>query len=270
LIYGLTAVGFALIFGTCRIFDLAFGSYYLVGAYSFFGLAPVVGNGAALFLSLLISIAVALLIHRFVLFPLRKFPIRVLVASAGLALAIQQGIILVFGSTFRSIPYLVEGTTRVAGVIIENQRFLAGGVAIVALILLWLFLTKTKLGLGIRALEQHPEAAELIGIEPRTSQLIVASIGALFAALGSTLSLSLFVLTPLAWLDALLLAFVAVVVGGLGSTWGAFAGVFIIAYAETVVGFFVPKGGFLRVAIYLGIMVIVLLARPWGFFGQKE
>jgi len=270
LMYALIAVGFALIMGTSRIFDLSFGAYYLTGAYSFLVLYPVLGKGPALLLSLIISVILAFLIHRFVLYPFRANPLAVLVASCALAMAIAQGIILRFGTEYKYLPPLIEGTTEVFGATIANQRFLAAVVSLVVLALLWFFLNRTKQGLAIRALVQEPEAAQLMGVKPRMCQLIVACIGAALAALAAIMVVSVFSLSPFIWLDALLLAFAGIVLGGLGSIWGALLAMFVIGFAETLVTFLIPGGAFFRQAVYLVIMVIVLVVRPWGFFGKKE
>jgi len=270
LIYGLIVAGFALILGASRIFDLCFGSYYLLAGYSYFVWYGVVGKVPALFLSIFIAVIVAWLIHRHILFRFRETPIVVMVVSASLAIAISEAVTLFFGSDYKYVPPLLEGSVAIFGASIANQRLLAGFVALLALSLLWLYLNRTKQGLGIRALIQQAEIAELAGVRPRNIHLTVACIGAVLGALGSIMVVPIFTLTPHIWLDAILLAFAGVVVGGLGSVWGAFLAMVLIAFSETLVSFLIPEGGFFRQAVYVLIMVIVLLVRPYGIFGKKE
>jgi len=272
LVYGLIAVGFALIFGCSRIFDLSFGAYYLVGGYTYFGLTHIVGVGrpAAVILALVCSTFLAWLIHRFVLYPLRKNPIAVLISSVAIALVIQQIIIILFETEFRAPSALIGGTTTLFGATLANQRYLAGGVALVCMALLWLFLNKTKQGQGIGALVTQPEAAQLMGVDPKAAQLTVACIGGLFAGLAGLLTTPVFSLHPWVWLDALLLAFAGVVIGGLGSIPGCLLAMFIVGFSETLVSFLIYGGAFFKEAVYLVIMVIVLLVRPWGLFGKSE
>lgn len=269
LMYGLIAVGFALILGTSRIFDLCFGSYYMVSAYTFFVCYAALGKVPAFFISILAAIILAWVIHRLLLYPFRKIPIVLMVISCAVAIAIAEGIILLFGTDYFYIPPLIEGTVDLFGASIANQRFLAGIIALVALSLLWLYLNRTKQGLAIRALVQQPEAAELAGIDPRATHFTVVLIGAGLAALSSIMVVPVFCLSPYVWLDACLLAFAGVVVGGMGSVWGALLAMFIIAFAETLVSFLIREGGFFRQAVYLVVMIIVLLIRPLGFFGKK-
>ncbi len=270
LMYGLIAAGFALILGTSRIFDLCFGSYYMVGAYAYFVCHGILGKVPALFLSILLACVLAWLIHQFILYKFKDSPIVVMVVSASLAIAIAECLTLFFGSEYKYVPPLWDGCVEIFGATIAYQRLLAGVVALVALALLWLYLNKTKQGMAIRALIQQPEVAEMMGIRPKTMHLTVACIGAGLGALGSIMVVPVFTLTPHIWLDAILLAFAGVVVGGMGSVGGALLAMVVIAFSETLVSFLIPEGGFFRQAVYVVIMVIVLLVRPYGFFGKKE
>ena len=269
LMYALIASGFALILGTSRIFDLCFGSYYLVSAYLFAVLSPLLGNLPALFLAILLAGSMAWPIHRYLLYPFRETPIVVMVVSCAVAIAIGEIITLIFGTEFKYVPPLWEGSIELLGATISCQRLLAGGVTLIVFTLLWLYLKKTKQGLAIQALIQEAEVAGLVGINPKRIQLTVACIGGGLAALSSILVVPVFCLTPFIWFDAILLSFAGVVVGGLGRIWGALVAMAIIAFSETLVSFFIPDGGFFRQAVYVLIMVIVLLVRPYGLFGKR-
>lgn len=270
LMYGLIAAGFALILGTSRIFDLCFGAYYMLGAYSYFVFYPLAGRVGGIFLSVFLVGLLAWIIHRVLLYPLRTMPIVVMVVSCALAIAISEGISLWFGTDYKYIPPQFEGSLELFGASVAYQRLFAGVMAILALVLLWFYLNRTKQGLAIRALIQQSEAAQLVGIDPRGIQLTVACIGAWLAALSSIMVVPVFSLTPHIWLDAILLSFAGVVVGGLGSMGGALLAMIVVAFAETIVSFSIREGGFFKQAVYVVIMIIVLLVRPHGFFGKKE
>ncbi|MCF8142859.1 MAG: branched-chain amino acid ABC transporter permease [Deltaproteobacteria bacterium] len=269
LMYALIASGFALILGTSRIFDLCFGSYYLVSAYLFAVLAPILGSFTALVVTIPLAGGMAWPIHRYLLYPFRETPIVVMVLSCAVAIAVGEIITLIFGTEFKYVAPLWEGSIEIVGATLSCQRLLAGGVALIVFTLLWLYLKKTKQGLAIQALIQGTEIAGLVGINPKKIQLIVACIGGGLAALSSILVVPVFCLTPFIWFDAILLSFAGVVVGGLGSIWGALMAMGIIAFSETLVSFFIPNGGFFRQAVYVMIMIIVLLVRPYGLFGKR-
>lgn len=270
LMYGLIVAGFALILGTSRIFDLCFGTYYMLGSYTYLVFYRVFGKIPALFVSIFIVGILAWLIHRILLYPLRTRPIVVMVVSCALAIAIAEGITLWFGTDYKYIPSMFEGSIEIFGASVAYQRLFAGMIAIFTLSLLWFYLNRTKRGLGIRALIQQSEAAQLAGIDPKNVQLTVACIGAWLAALSSVMVVPVFSLSPHIWLDAILLSFAGVVVGGLGSIGGALLAMVVIAFAETSVSFLIKEGGFFKQAVYVAIMIIVLLVRPHGFFGKKE
>lgn len=270
LMYGLTATGFSLILGTSRIYDCCFGMYYLLGGYFYYIFYPVLGVLPAGFLSILVVAIMAWLIHKFILYHFRASPNVVMVVSCSLAIGIGEAIILLFGTEFKYIPPLWEGTVTIFEASLPYQRILAGVVSLLALSSLWFYLNRTKQGLGIRALIQQLDAAQLAGIDPKRVQLTVACIGSGLAALSAIMVVPVFCLSPHIWLDAMLLAFAGVVVGGLGKVWGAFLAMLVVAFAETLVSFAVSEGGFFRQAAYVSVMVIVILIRPHGFFGKKE
>ena len=199
LMYGLIAAGFALILGTSRIFDLCFGSYYMLAAYSYFVCYAILGKVPSLFVSIFVGCVFAWLIHRFILYRFRETPIVVMVISTALAIAISECITFFFGSEYKYVPPLWEGNVDIFGVSIAHQRLLAGVVSILAMSLLWMYLNKTKQGLAIRALIQQPEVAELVGIKPRNIHLTVACIGAGLGGLGSIMVVPVFTLTPHIW-----------------------------------------------------------------------
>lgn len=266
----LTAVGFVLLFGTSRIFDLNYGGYYLLAGYVGVSLYSKIGIGPAILAAIASAMLLALFTHRFIIWPLRADPHTVLIATAAFIMIIAHAFVLTYGSEFYYFPPLVEGSTNILGAIVVTQRLLAALVAAVFMVLLWLFLTRTKIGSAIRAVEQQPEAAQLVGVEPRTVQFVVAVVAAFLVALAAILITPIGVLYPHMWLDIIVLSCAIVVVGGLGSIWGCLVAAMVVGFSETLVSFVIPGGGFLKQGIYLLIMVIILLVRPWGLFGLKE
>lgn len=266
----LTAVGFVLLFGTLRIFDLNYGGYYLLAGYVAVLLYSKIGIGPAILAAIASAILLALFTHRFIIWPLRADRHTVLIATAALIMVIAHVFVLTYGSEFYYFPPLVEGSINILGAIVITQRIVAALVAAVFMVLLWLFLTRTKIGSAIRAVEQQPEAAQLVGVEPRTVQFVVAVVAAFSVGLAAILITPIGVLYPYMWLDIIVLCCVVVIVGGLGSIWGCLLAAMVVGFSETLVSFAMPAGGFLKQGVYLIIMIIILLVRPWGLFGLKE
>ena len=135
------------------------------------------------------------------------------------------------------------------------------------LIIRWLLLSKTKLGMSIRAVDQDREIANVMGINVTKTSMQVMGISVILAGVAGAVTAPTIMVNPLMWTNPLVIVLSAVVLGGLGSIKGSAIAAFILGYAETLVVFLVPDGSFLRGAVSLIAMVLVLLIRPEGLFG---
>lgn len=268
-IYGMLALGFALTYGVARILNLAHTAFYMAAAYALFFFLGLTGFASAALLSTLLVLGLALLAYWFFLEPLKEYEATVLIVTIALGLLLQELALLFFGGHFRSVPALLPGFVEVLGVRVAQQALLAllfaGGV----LLLAWAFLKGTRLGLGIRAAAQDQEAAELSGISLSRAGYWAVGLGALLAALAGLAVAPMATLEPHMWMPPLLVVLAAVVLGGLGSLPGALLGALVLAFAEVMVVNLVPGGAFLRTAVALLILVLVLVLRPEGLFGAS-
>jgi branched-chain amino acid transport system permease protein len=268
-VYGLLASGFSLIFGMAHIINLAHTAFFMLAAYGMFYFMRELGWGAgqAIALTFVGVTLLGLLVYRFLLDRVRQHIVAVLLVTIALGLVFQEVMLLAFGGHFRSAPTLIAGFTRLLGVSIPNQQLLTLGIVAVVIVILWLLLTKTKLGISIRATAQDAEIASLMGISvPRTLLITMGIATALAAAAGISVS-PLWTVYPEMWTPPLVMVMVIVVLGGLGNTKGSFIGAFIIALVENSVIFFMPSGSYLTTVFALLFMVIVLVVRPAGLFG---
>jgi len=266
-IYGMLALGFALTYGVARILNLAHTAFYMVAAYALFFFLGWTGFAGAALLGVLIVLLLALAAYGLLLEPLREHEATVLIVTIALALLLQEVVLLLFGGHFRSVPALLPGYVEVLGVRVAQQALLALGFAAAVLLAAWALLKGTRLGLGIRAAAQDQEAAELVGISLSRAGYWAVGLGALLAALAGLAVAPMATLEPHMWNPPLLVVLAAVVLGGLGSLPGALSGALVLAFAEVLVVNLVPGGAFLRTAVALFIMVLVLVARPEGLFG---
>jgi branched-chain amino acid transport system permease protein len=266
-IYGMLALGFALTYGVARILNLAHTAFYMVAAYALFFFLGWTGFAGAALLGVLVVLLLALAAYGLLLEPLREHEATVLIVTIALALLLQEVVLLLFGGHFRSVPALLPGYVEVLGVRVAQQALLALGFAAAVLLAAWALLKGTRLGLGIRAAAQDQEAAELVGISLSRAGYWAVGLGALLAALAGLAVAPMATLEPHMWNPPLLVVLAAVVLGGLGSLPGALLGALVLAFAEVLVVNLVPGGAFLRTAVALFIMVLVLVARPEGLFG---
>ncbi|HEY5634789.1 MAG TPA: branched-chain amino acid ABC transporter permease [Burkholderiaceae bacterium] len=268
-VYALLAIGFSLIFGVARIVNIAHTAFYMLAAYCFYTLLVKAGLGMALGGVIAVSAVVLLsvLCYKLVIEPVREHESAVLIATIALALIFQEGMLLIFGGHFLGIPSTLEGVVSVFGVTIPYQRVLILVAAAAMLFATWWLLHRTRLGLAIRATANDLEVAALMGMNVNRVAMATVAISVALAAIAGVVVAPVFVVDPFMWLAPLVTMLAIVVLGGLGSLKGSLIGAFIIGYVEAITVFALPQGSFLKGAVALTIMVVVLLARPEGLFG---
>ena len=267
--YALLAIGFSLIFGVARIVNIAHTAFYMVAAYCIFygtyrlGVHPAV----AVLMAIILVMVLGLISYKLFIEPIREHEAAVLIATIALAMVFQELVLLSFKGDFRTVPPLVPGYLEFAGVKIAYQQLLSIAAAGVILVAVWAFLARTRLGLAIRATAQDREVANLMGMNEARVAMLTLVVSVALAALTGAAVLPLAVLHPHMWMAPLIMMMAVVVLGGMGSLKGSFAGAHILAFSEALVVFLIPKGAFLRESVALSIMILVLLLRPEGLFG---
>ena len=172
-----------------------------------------------------------------------------------------------FGGNYLGIPSTLQGSVRLMGVGIPYQRLLILAVAAAMLVFVWFLLYRTRLGLAIRSTANDLEVANLMGMNVQRVAMATVGISVALAAVAGVVVAPVFVVDPFMWLAPLVTMLAIVVLGGLGSLKGSLIGALIIGYVEAITVFALPGGAYLKGAVALLIMVVVLLARPEGLFG---
>ncbi|OGA10353.1 MAG: ABC transporter permease [Betaproteobacteria bacterium RIFCSPHIGHO2_12_FULL_69_13] len=268
-VYALLAIGFSLIFGVARIVNIAHTAFYMLAAYSFYTLLVRAEMGFALagIVSVAAVVALSVLCYKLVIEPVREHESAVLIATIALALIFQELMLLAYGGNYLGIPSTLEGVLILFGVSIPYQRLLILAVAAAMLAATWFLLYRTRLGLAIRATANDLEVANLMGMNVERVAMATVGISVALAAVAGVVVAPVFVVDPFMWLSPLVTMLAIVVLGGLGSLKGSLIGALIIGYVEAITVFALPAGAFLKGAVALTIMVVVLLARPEGLFG---
>jgi branched-chain amino acid transport system permease protein len=210
---------------------------------------------------------VGILAYRFLINPIREHHAAVLLMTVALALVFQESMTAAFSSKYWSIPALIPGFTNVLGVSILNQNLLVLGVVAVVIVVVWLILSRTKLGIALRATAQDAEVATLMGISVPRTLMITMGIATFLAAVAALVVAPIRTIYPVMWTAPLVMVMVIVVLGGLGSVKGAIIGAFIIALVEVSVAILIPQYAYLKVVFAILAMIIVLIVRPGGLFG---
>lgn len=267
--FALLAIGFSLIFGVARIINIGHTAFYMVAAYciyvttGYLGLNPFV----AMVIAVVLIGLLGMVCYKLFINPIREHEGAVLIATIALAMIFEEIMSLIFGSSFMSVPALIDGYFLLLGVKVSYQHLLTLGAAIIILIVLMIFLFKTKLGLAIRSTAQDREVANLMGINEARLAMITMGISVGLAALTGAIVVPLTILEPRMWVSPMIMMLAVVILGGLGSIKGSFIGAYILGFAQALVVFLAPMGSFLKGPVALSIMILVLLIRPEGLFG---
>ncbi len=269
--YALLAIGFSLIFGVARIVNIAHTAFYMVAAYCIYFTTYRLGfNSVAAMLTGVILVSIlGYIVFKVFIAPIREHEQAVLIGTIALAIALQEIMLLIFSGDYLSVPALIKGYATILGVKVFYQQLITFASVLVVLGAMRLFLMHTKLGLAIRATAQDREVANLMGMnESRVAMMaVVISVG-LAGATGAII-VPLTTIEPFMWSHPLIMMMAVVVLGGMGSIKGSFYAAFILGFAEAMVVFLLPSGAFLKGAVALSIMILVLVVRPAGLFGVQ-
>jgi branched-chain amino acid transport system permease protein len=221
----------------------------------------------AIIITVLAVTLLGILAYRFLINPIREHHAAVLLMTVAIALVFQESMTAVFSSKYWSIPSLISGFTDILGVSVLNQHLLVLGVVVAVIVVVWLILSRTKLGIALRATAQDAEIATLMGISVPRTLMITMGIATFLATVAAVVVAPIWTIHPAMWAAPLVMVLVIVVLGGLGSVKGSIIGAFIIALVEVSVAILIPQYSYLKVVFAILAMVIVLVVRPGGLFG---
>lgn len=270
LIYIAIAVGLTIIFGTLRLVNFAHGAFYAIGAYVGLVIAQHVGLLWAFVAAPLAVAAFAVVLDRVVLRTFYdKEPTAQLLVTFGIALVVEETLRLIFGATTQQyvMPASLQGSVTLGPITYPAYRLLFAAGVIVMLALVWLFIERTNYGLIVRAGIRDRVMVQLLGGNIRLASTIVFTLGAAIAGLVGAAATPIYGIDPATGFAFLVPSFVVVVVGGLGSFWGAVLGGLLIGELQSLTNLaYAPAS---NVVIYL-CMALVLLFRPQGLLGESE
>ena len=270
-VVSLLAIGLSLVYGVGGVMNLAHGAFYLVSGYIFYWV--VVYANLGLLWGIIIVLITALIIgavsYLLCIKPLLKSPIGVLMITFAIAFFFQALILVIIGigSPLLMDP-LIEGSITIFGVTFGAQNILIIILSLTIVVLVTLFISKTKLGKSIRAVAQDREAATIMGINADRILMYVVMISALLAGFAAILNVPREYISPYVGWSILIESFAVVILGGMGSLPGSVVGSFILGYATSICNYVIdPSFAPLIPGI---IIIIVLVVRPQGIFGKKE
>ena len=271
----LIAAGLSLIFGVMRIVNLAHGSLFAIGAYiAAWLVGRAIGLGVPVVWALLVipiaAVAVALIgivIEPLLLRPFyRRAEEYQLLVTFGLLLILEDLMRLVWGGLPLTADTVMDAlpVVHIGGLVYPGYNILVIGIGIVAAVALWFLIYETKFGVLLRATSQDRRMAAALGLNVGLVYVAAFAIGCFMAGLGGAIVVPSHAAVLGMGVEALVLAFVVVVVGGLGSLKGALVGALIVSFVRTAGIQFFPE---VELAVLYLIAAVVLIARPTGLFG---
>jgi branched-chain amino acid transport system permease protein len=269
-IYILIALGFTLLFGIMRVVNFAHGAMAMLGGYALlyayevyhlpFWLAIVVAPAG-------IAI-VSLVLERFVFRHFYNRMFQSMIGLLGLETVLVFSAVLIWDAHERSIKPAFDGIIDLGNLILSVDRLAVAGIAATALILFYAFMRYTRMGLALRAVSQDGEIASVQGINATYVYIVAFLIATFLAALAGGLYSQIYALSPFIGERILMVAFVVVILGGMGSIPGAALGGMLLGLAESFISTF--YGASISAFVSFGVVLLLLIVRPWGLMGQRE
>ncbi len=269
----LVASGLTLIFGIMGVINLAHGSFYMIGAYMAYGLAPFVaqhlagGFATMLAIGIVLSVLLGYLLEWvFISYLYHRDHLQQVLMTYGLILVFEELRSLVAGDDVHGVamPAWLSGSVPLGGLMsYPTYRFFMSAVCLAVAALLWLVLSRTRLGMAIRAGASNREMIEALGVNIRVLYRIVFAAGVALAAFAGMIAAPVSSVYPGMGNQVLIISFVVVVIGGIGSVRGALIAALLVGFVDTFGKVLFPAAS--GVAVYV-LMAAVLLWRPEGLF----
>lgn len=274
-IYALIALGYTMVYGIVRLINFAHGDIIMVGAYAV--LIAMTGLGLPLWLAgilgVMICMAFGVTIERVAYRPLRQRNaprISALITAIGVSFLLENGFQMIFTADYRAFPNIFPAMPLQFGNIkLSVGTIVTIAVVLLLMVLLTLFVQRTRVGKAMRAVSEDPSAARLMGISVNATITATFAIGSALAAVGSLLYCAAYPrVDPLMGSMLGLKAFVAAVFGGIGVMPGAMIGGFLMGIAESLTKGYISTQ--LADAVVFGILIVILLVKPSGLMGQAQ
>ncbi len=276
-VYALIALGYTMVYGIAKMLNFAHGDIIMVGGYAimlFFAMfgMPLLGLLVAAVMAIIICVIVGLTTERFAYRPLRgASPLAVLITAIGVSYLLQSVAQIIFGTAPNYVDLNKFGMLQIGDLKIEWATIITLLVAAAIMVALTFFIDKTKTGKAMLAVSEDRGAAQLIGISVNKIIAITFAIGSALAGVASVFMImkNPFAVNPTMGSMPGIKAFVAAVIGGIGSIPGAMIGGILLGVIETVCNA-IPALSSYTIAIEFGLLIIILLVKPTGILGKKK
>jgi len=269
-IYVLIALGFTLLFGIMRVVNFAHGAFAMLGGYALYYIYGkyAVPYPLAVPLAAALVATLALILESLVFSWFYQKMFQSMIGLLGLNMALVFSSVIIWDVYERSIPAAFSGVLHFGGLVLSSDRLMVIGIAVVTLLAFWIFMTQTRYGVAMRATAEDVEIAEAQGIDTRTIYRLAFFVAIFMAALAGGLYAQIYALSPFMGDRPLMIGFIVVILGGMGSIPGAALGGVILGFTESILSTF--YGAAVSSFVSFGVVIALLIFRPWGLMGKPE
>lgn len=269
-VYALLTIGMTLVYGITRVFNFAYGSFFIWGGYVAWLLFSSLHLSYPLvfIITALVMFLFGLACERVIIRPLRwraDWEMTTMFSTLGLAIFLDNTALVSFGPFYKSLPLLFEGSISLGGIVMPIAEMAVLLIAISIMIILWLFLSKTKEGMAMRAVAQDTAGAHIVGIAINRVFGYTFAISTALVAISSILLAPKYFIAPLGGWEILVKAWVIMTFGGMGSVKGTLYAAFILGMVEILVAW--QFGLMYTLIAWFVVLIGVLMVRPSGLFG---
>jgi branched-chain amino acid transport system permease protein len=269
-IYVLISLGFTLLFGIMKVVNFSHGAFAMLGGYAllYFYDELKLPFALAIVLAPLVVALLSLVLEWLVFRHFYQRMLQSMIGLLGLDLALVYGAVLVFDVYERSITPALDGIVQVGPALVSSNRLLIVAVAAVVLLAFWAFISKSRYGLAMRAASQDLEIAQTQGIAVRRVYVIAFLIAVFMTALAGAFYAQTYALSPFMGARPLTVAFIVVILGGMGSIPGAALGGVLLGFSESFLSTY--YGASVSQFVSFAVVIGLLIFRPWGLLGKPE
>ena len=269
-VFAVATIGLSFFYTTTGVFNFAHGALLMVGGYLTY--TALVQLHLPLVISALLSIILVgllmTLFYRYAIHPIRAQHITSIIVTLALLLMLERLITVLYGPWGLPFPTFLRGSIFFAGIEIPLQKVWVAISSVLAILLLWILISRTWMGLGIRATIDNETVAESLGIDTSKMHLVSVFLSSAITAFGGINIASTLFLSPVLMSQMNVVAITVSILAGLGSIWGVVPAAFILGFADAFgANLF---GGWFRFISMTVIVILTLIIRPRGIFGEKE
>ena len=269
IVIALIALGLTIVFGLMDVVNFAHGEFYMLGAFLGYSLLFLVHNFWAAILIAGIAIGLAgILVEALMFRPLYgREPIFHLLLTFGMGMVLREVARVIWGGVTKRIEIPVAGTVDFLGMTYPLYRLIILGIGIIILVGIWYALTRTEAGATLRAASQDRQMSSALGINVAKVYTITFAGGVALAAIAGGLMSPIYFVYPTMGIDAILRAFIVVIVGGLGSISGALVASLLIGEVESLASLWISPTW--AETLVFGVLIVTMVIRPSGLFGRR-